>query len=369
LNGKERALRALNFEGTDRIPIQGGWFKSPAFLEAASGIKMKYGFTMNAWENPLRAIARAYMNVGADITWSIEVPESQEERTEKGCIMIDGLNINRDPRFNSPDDVVTKYVDTLPEPGQLWDSFDFDAEYDRFVRDAKITQGEYGDAMLKLNNAAVPGFHVGFSQFGYSSYLGAIIKHREAMRRYYEYQGEGCRLYNEVVAKATIEEGLTPFLISGSDACDDHGPMVSPKILDEIYFPYVRWSVEPLQKAGIKIIWHCDGNVTQILDTLIDIGYDGLQGFQEETGVDFPKIMSMKSKSGKPLIVFGSISVTTTLPFGTVDAVRRDVERCIDLAEGRGGFVLWLSNVAQADVPLENIFAMYEHAKKYGVGK
>jgi hypothetical protein len=51
------------------------------------------------------------------------------------------------------------------------------------------------------------------------------------------------------------------------------------------------------------------------------------------------------------LIVFGSISVTTTLPFGTVDDVRKDVERCIDLAEGRGGFVLWLSNVAQRDVP------------------
>jgi len=369
LNGKERALRALNFEETDHIPIQGGWFKNPKFLEMASGIKMKYGFMMNAWENPMRAITRAYINVGADITWSLVIPESQEEKTDRGCVMIDGLNINRDPRFNSPDDVVTKYVDMLPEPGELRDSFDFEAEYNRFVHDTNITQGEYGDAMLWLNSAHVPGFHGGFSRFGYSNYLGAIIKHRKAMRRYYEYQGEGCRLYNEVIAKATVEEDLTPFLISGSDTCDNHGPMVSPKILDEIYFPYVKNSIEPLQIAGIKVIWHCDGNVTPILGSIIDIGYDGLQGFQEETGVDFPRIMSMKGKSGRPLIVFGSMSVTTTLPFGTVEDVKEDVERCIDLADGRGGFVLWLSNVAQADVPVENIFAMYEHAKKYGTDK
>lgn len=369
MDGRERALRALNFEETDRIPIQGGWFKSPKFLEMASGVKMKYGFTMNAWENPMRAIARAYMNVGADITWSLVVPESEDEITTAGCVMIDGLNVNKDPRYNSPDDVVTKYVDVLPEPGQVRDSFDFEAEYDHFVRGTKVTQGEYGDAMLWLNGAHVPPFHVGFSQFGYRNYLGAIIKHREPMRRYFEYWGETCRLYNEVIAKATAEEGLTPFLIAGSDACDDHGPMVSPRIMDEIYFPYVRRSVEPLQSAGIKVLWHCDGNVMPILGSLMEIGFDGLQGFQEETGVDFPKIMDMKGKSGRPLIVFGSISVTTTLPFGTVEDVKKDVERCIDLAEGRGGFALWLSNVAQPDVPVENIFAMYEHARRYGTGK
>jgi len=369
LSGKERALRALRFEETDRVPIHGGWFKHPRFLEIASGTKMKYGFTMNAWENPLRAIARAYMNVGADLTWSLVVPERWDQLTDRGCLKIHGLNVNRDPRYNSPDDVVAKYVDSLPDPGELRDSFNFEAEYDGFVYGARTAQDEYGDAMLWLNSGYVPPFHEGLSQFGYGNYLSAIIKYRGAMERYFEYSGEWCRLSNEVIAKAMAEEDLAPFVMVWSDACDDHGPMVSPKILDEIYFPHVKRSIEPLKSAGIKVFWHCDGNVMPILGSLMDMGFDGLQGFQEETGVDFTRIMNMRGKSGKPLIIFGSISVTTILPFGTVEDVKRDVERCIDLAEGRGGFILCIANVAQPDVPVENIFAMYEHGRRYGTGK
>jgi hypothetical protein len=370
LCGRERALRALNFEETDRVPIHGGWFKHPKFLELASGIKMKYGFTMNTWENPLRAIARAYINVGADVTWWLAVPERQDQLTSRGFVKIHGLHVRRDPRYNSPEDVVTKYVDVLPTLQQIRDSFDFEVEYDNFVYEAKIAQDEYGDAMLWLNSARVPAFDEGFVKFGYKNYLGAILRYRNAMRKYFECHAEQCRLYNEVIAKATVEENLTPFVMVWSDVCDDHGPMVSPKILDEIYFPYVRRSIEPLQRAGIKVIWHCDGNIMPILDSLINIvGVDGLQGFQEETGVDLEKIMNMKTKSGKLLIIFGSISVTTTLPFGSVEDVKKDVERCIDLAEGRGGFILCTANIAQPDVPVENIFAYYEHAREYGIGK
>jgi len=66
LSGKERALRALNFEETDRIPIMGGWVKYAEFLEKASGISLKYNFIMNEWENPMRAAVQAYRNVGVD---------------------------------------------------------------------------------------------------------------------------------------------------------------------------------------------------------------------------------------------------------------------------------------------------------------
>ena len=127
-------------------------------------------------------------------------------------------------------------------------------------------------------------------------------------------------------------------------------------------------AIEPLQRKHVKTLWHCDGNVTPIFDALLNLGMDGFQGFQEETGVSFPEIMNTRAKSGKPLIVLGSISVTTTLPFGTVEDVKRDVERCINLAEGRGGFILMTANVAQPDIPIENIFAMYKHAVEFGKG-
>ena len=55
------------------------------------------------------------------------VPDRRDQLTDRGCLKILGLNVNRDPRYNSPDDVVAKYVDSLPDPGELRDSFNFEA--------------------------------------------------------------------------------------------------------------------------------------------------------------------------------------------------------------------------------------------------
>ncbi len=146
--------------------------------------------------------------------------------------------------------------------------------------------------------------------------------------------------------------------------------MISPKVLDEIYFPYVKRAFEPLKKAGVKIIWHSDGYITPILNSLINTGVDGFQGFQEKYGVDFAALTRMKAKDGRPLLLIGSIQVSTTLVFGTVETVKKDVERCIDLAvegrEGGRGYILGTDTNIGPDVPPENIFTMYEHGQTYG---
>lgn len=174
---------------------------------------------------------------------------------------------------------------------------------------------------------------------------------------------------NEVVADAMKAEGIPPFSFTGTDICYSHGPMLPPKVLDEVYFPYVRYAFEPLKKAGIRIIWHSDGYITPIVKSLVEAGADGFQGFQEKYGVDFGAFTRMKAKDGKPLLLIGSIQVSTTLVFGTTNAVRTDVRRCTDLAvEGRGGlgYVLGTDTNIGPDVPPENIFAMYKHGRTYG---
>jgi len=54
------------------------------------------------------------------------------------------------------------------------------------------------------------------------------------------------------------------------------------------------------------------------------------------------------------------------LPFGTPGDVEEEVKRRIyDLASG-GGYVLAPVHNIQANVPPENVVAMFEAAKKYG---
>ena len=84
LQGRERTIRALSFEEIDRPPMWGGWCENLAFLEKASGVHMKYGFTLNEWENPMRAALKALKNVGVDVTCGIQLPKPPEMMSHPG---------------------------------------------------------------------------------------------------------------------------------------------------------------------------------------------------------------------------------------------------------------------------------------------
>ena len=103
-------------------------------------------------------------------------------------------------------------------------------------------------------------------------------------------------------------------------------------MLEDACSPELRRAVQPLIDNGVRTIWHCDGNIMPIFDHLIDTGVSDLQGFQEEVGVPHEQVIQVKSKWGRPLIVSGCVSVTTTLPFGTVEDVGSAVRRSFALA-------------------------------------
>ena len=114
--------------------------------------------------------------------------------------------------------------------------------------------------------------------------------------------------------------------MTGEDICSQRGPMVSPKYLRKEYFPLLEYALEPLLEIDAKIVWHCDGDVRPILDDILSCGIGGLQGFQRECGMDLNWIADLKTREGDPLLIFGPISVTKTLPFGTPEDVRAEVK-------------------------------------------
>ncbi len=133
----------------------------------------------------------------------------------------------------------------------------------------------------------------------------------------------------------------------------------------DIYFPELKWAVAPLVDNGIGVIWHCDGNINPILEDILDLGV-GLQGFEEEHGVKYDEIVKLKDRTGQPLGVWGCVSVTSTLPHGTVEDVRDAVARSFTMA-GRGrGFVLSSTSSVMPEVPHENIDMLFAHGRKSG---
>jgi len=356
--GKERALATLFFEKVDRVPLLGGMVENGRWLEKASGIKMRYGFTLHRWENPMRAALKAYKNVGADlIRGPILLPKAPFRESAARASSL---------RYKTAEDVL-EYLDHLPSISELEADFDFEHVYDTFLSNVEESQDECGEDTLWSESYAGKACRFQwYLEFGYKPFLTACIRHKNEIRKLFEYAAEEAFLVNEAIAKAIVENNLPPFLRFGEDICTDQGPMISPTRLDEIYFPYLERSLEPLRDEGVRTIWHSDGNIMPIIDRLIEMGIEGFQGFQEETGPRLETIANLKTKRGKKPIIWGSISVTRTLPFGTIEDVRKDIRRCVKIAAPGGGFVMAPSSSVGPEVPIENIFAFYKYGKMYG---
>jgi uroporphyrinogen decarboxylase len=140
--------------------------------------------------------------------------------------------------------------------------------------------------------------------------------------------------------------------------------MVNPDFLRQYYFPTVRLSIEPLLDAGVRLIHHCDGDVRPLIDDFLSLGFSGLQGFQYELGIHPYDLRHKLAMDGRPLLFFASLSVSRTLPFGTPDDVRREVDWWHALTDGGRGMFLFTSNVTGPEVPPENLLAGYHRAHR-----
>ena len=167
--------------------------------------------------------------------------------------------------------------------------------------------------------------------------------------------------YQIGIVKRLIEAGLD-VIVEGDDLADIKGPMFSPKIFKEFFYPYLKKFIEECHARKIPVMKHSDGNLNPILDELISLGYDGLHPI-EPSVMDLGKV---KQRYGDRIFLRGNVDCVHVLPYGSEEDVRRDVRRCIDAAAKGGGFILSDSNSLHSNVKTENIQIMVDEARKYG---
>jgi hypothetical protein len=359
----ERARRALSFQEVDRVAVGGGFVTNAAAIEAASGIRPM-------WKNPELALLRAYRHWQVDVIFQMELPE-RPAGAAGGEVLVEPSYRSRfderlDPAdFNSPEDVVA-YVKQLPTPEQAREAIDPGAEYEAWSELVGRRQENMPDILW------VPGHQAGvvrfmwYMDFGFAPYFMALALYPEVMERLFELEAVRAHRRNEAIARCIHDQGLLPLVYVGEDICDNRGPMVKPEILRDIYFPHLEYGFRPLLEAGVRILWHVDGLAREIVPDLIAAGAGGFQGFQEELGMSLGEYRELRSRAGERLLMVGSVSAVKTMPFGTVEEVRSEVERCIDAGQPGDGFVLMPSSSLGTDVAPANIEAMYQHAQTYG---
>ena len=115
----------------------------------------------------------------------------------------------------------------------------------------------------------------------------------------------------------------------------------------------------------VRFFFHSDGNTVEIIPDLIEVGFDVINPLQPEC----VNPAEIEAEWGSRITLDGGGSVQRTLPFGTVEDVRREVDFLIRCCAYDGGYVFRASNAVSFDCPVENVVAFYELARDYDLSR
>jgi uroporphyrinogen decarboxylase len=141
--------------------------------------------------------------------------------------------------------------------------------------------------------------------------------------------------------------------------------LISPDLFREMFKPRYKMMIDFIKsRSNCKVFFHCDGAIADIIADFIEIGVDILNPLQPTAkGMEPARI---KSDFGDRLVFHGAIDNQQLLPNGSVEEIQQAVKRVIDTLAPGGGYILAAAHLLEPDMPLENIFAMYDTAREYG---
>jgi len=159
---------------------------------------------------------------------------------------------------------------------------------------------------------------------------------------------------------------LVDVVIEADDLAGQNSLLQSPQTYRELIQPRHRKLFSFIKKqAPVKVFYHSCGAVRKLIPDLIEAGIDILNPVQiSAAGMD---LLKLKQDFGKALVFWGG-GVDTQQVLGTAspDEIRDHVRKNIDALAPGGGFVFAAVHDIQANVPPENIMAMWEAWQEYG---
>lgn len=200
----------------------------------------------------------------------------------------------------------------------------------------------------------------GFEQF----YIDLAINHEFAaymLDRLVEFK---CAFWRQALAE--VGE-LVDVVLEADDMAGQHSLLFSPETYRKIIKPrHGKLFSFIKQQAPIKLFFHSCGAIRPLVGDLIEAGIDILNPVQVSAAGMDPK--KLKQEFGRDLVFWGGgVDTQCVLGTGTPEEVKGDVKRNIEVLAPGGGFVFAAVHDIQANVPPENIMAMWEAWKAYGV--
>jgi len=221
-----------------------------------------------------------------------------------------------------------------------------DRIFEEMRRDLKEQSGDF----LVMPSGYFGTYERAYALMGFQEFMLNLTLKPNVVHRLMEKITE----YKVAYAEKVVEMGFK-VAHHGDDLGTQCGTFFDRGMFREFVLPYLKEAWQPYNDAGLPIIMHSCGCLTDFIPDLLEIGLRVLEPVQPCMDLAY-----LKREYGKDLVFWGGIATQKELPFGTPEEVKQMARDTIRLLGKGGGHIIGPSQEVMNDVPIENVKALVE---------
>ncbi|MHC4538478.1 MAG: uroporphyrinogen decarboxylase family protein [Planctomycetota bacterium] len=413
MTGRERVLRALNYQPVDRVPVDlGGTLGTGAHVSVVADLRQALGLDEPATRVKVVEPYQMLGEVAADLrdllgidTVNLPGPKNHfgfADMDWKPWKTFDGTNVLVPGKFNTEPESngdILQYPQgdkSVPASGRMPKGGFY---FDDIVRQEPIDESKLDPAdnledFALLSDEDLKGYEqrardlydntdlaittgLPGTAFGDIAHVpAAFLKHPRGIRdieEWYistvsrrEYVKEVFAGQTEIAVKnleliyQAVGDRVHAVWLDGTDLAAQNTLFCSPDTYRELYLPFSKKLNDWIHThTKWKTMKHCCGGCEPLIEGFIEAGFDILNPVQTSAkGMDPHHLVD--KYGGRIVFWGGGVDTQKTLPFGEPDQVRREVTERLKTFGEKNGFVFATVHNIQCNTPTGNVLAMFQ---------
>jgi len=350
VTSRERVLTALSHREPDRIPVTLAYEQPEVILQRYGKLPIDLPmrqdiYTVAPWHSAPPATVREQYYHDIDLPADTWIDGWGVARS----LSSSGESLRTVGPLRKAENIADIEAFPWPDVGSVRCVTDLRAQVDDLHRQELAVVGVGGSI-----------FEYSWYMFGMDRLMMALVSDPDVALRLFDKITE--RL---IVSASHCASAGADILRLGDDIADQRGMMIAPELWRATLKPRLASIIASARsiQPDMPVLYHSDGNVSAVIDDLIEVGVTILNPVQPEALDPF----EVKRRYGDRLSLWGAVGTQTVFPFYTPEEVRCTVRQyCSALGEG-GGYVIGPTHSLERDVPWENIEAFYRAVEEFGV--